>query len=86
MWTRAVEGLLLEDNSRDVKRYTMSAREPGVVRHWQRLVVDALAQRRAVTKHQWASSVTRPLEVPEQRPSDDVAPARAAARPARAAS
>jgi len=29
-WTRAMESLLLEDNSRDVKRYTMSARDPTV--------------------------------------------------------
>lgn len=69
-----------------ISLHPQDAREPGVLRHWQRLVVDALAQRRAVTKHQWASSVTRPLGVPEQRPSDDVASVRAAARPARAAS
>src|SRR5204863_9594468 len=40
--------------------HPQDARVPAVLAHWQRLVVEALAERRPVTKHAWAASVRQP--------------------------
>jgi predicted deacetylase len=56
---------------------------PGVLRHWQRLIADALAHRRPVTKCQWAASFSPPQRPEHRTPTDAqavdaVGPARAA--------
>ena len=43
-----------------ISLHPQDARVPGVLRHWQRLVVDALAHRRPVTKHEWVASLREP--------------------------
>ena len=64
--------------------HPQDARVPGVLAHWQRLVVEALAERRPVTKHEWVASVRQPGELAppvrgdsRERASLHAAPARA---------
>ena len=69
-----------------ISLHPQDVRFPGVLRHWERLIGDALASRRPVTKHAWASHATDPRE-PHGHPRsaeshdaalDDVERARAA--------
>jgi predicted deacetylase len=69
-----------------ISLHPQDSRVPGVVAHWRRLVVEALAQRRAVTKHAWVSSQvlpdavapgSSPTAAPRERASGRAAPARA---------
>lgn len=70
-----------------VSLHPQDARVSGVLRHWERLIADSLAQRRAVTKGEWVASFTQPREQ-ELRPASGAsfADAAASALPARAAS
>lgn len=68
-----------------ISLHPQDARIPAVLRHWRRLVVDALADRAPVTKRAWARQFTarappRPPEAqtPLVREDADVSPARAA--------
>jgi predicted deacetylase len=45
-----------------ISLHPQDARVPAVMRHWQRLVVDALASREPVTKREWARRVRRQHE------------------------
>jgi uncharacterized protein len=69
-----------------ISLHPQDARVPGVLRHWERLIIDALAQRRPVTKHEWATRVRAPGTGPAPRrggafgegPAAQQLPARAA--------
>jgi len=43
--------------------HPQDARVPDVIAHWQRLVVEALGERRPMTKHAWVTSVRQPDEL-----------------------
>jgi len=58
-----------------VSLHPQDARVPGVLAHWQRLIIEALGERRPVTKHAWVASV---------RPPDELAPAPSGERRERA--
>lgn len=69
-----------------ISLHPQDARVPSVMRHWRRLVVDALADREPVTKREWARRVrseeARPAaKLPIERARED-----AGASPARAIS
>jgi uncharacterized protein len=65
--------------------HPQDVRVPGVLRHWQRLVRDALALRAPVTKHGWVSRVTDPAEAMPLHRASPVAAGAANASGARAA-
>jgi len=71
---RAYSRLAIADELRRARRTSLlrislhpqDAREPIVLAHWRRLIADAIATRRAVTKHAWVESLRQPLEAPRQ--------------------
>lgn len=70
-----------------ISLHPQDARVPGVLRHWERLIGDALAHRRPLTKHQWVASLREP-GAPVLRPAGGArfADVAAPAVPERAAS
>jgi predicted deacetylase len=67
-----------------ISLHPQDAREPVVLAHWQRLIADAFATRRAVTKHAWVESLRQSLGTRRQAQRGERACA-ADAEPARAA-
>jgi len=64
--------------------HPQDARVPGVLAHWQRLVIEALGERHPVTKHAWAASVRQPGEIAPPAHGDSVERASRNAAPVRA--
>jgi predicted deacetylase len=67
-----------------ISLHPQDARVPQVLAHWQRLIVEALAQRRAVTKHAWVASIRQPGEPAPASASADSREHGSAASPERA--
>lgn len=53
-----------------ISLHPQDVRVPGVLRHWRRLIGDALAQRRPVTKREWVSRFMDPRAPIAQADSD----------------
>lgn len=66
--------------------HPQDARVPRVLAHWQRLVTEALGERRPVTKHAWVASVRLPDEPAPTASGDSLERASSHAAPARATS
>ena len=66
--------------------HPQDARVPGVLAHWQRLVIEALGERRPVTKHAWVASVSAAGRACASGDAATRASARRRAAPARAMS
>jgi len=66
--------------------HPQDARVPGVLAHWQRLVTEAIGERRPVTKHAWVASVRQPGELVPAASGDLLERASSRAAPVRAMS